>query len=74
MKKLYHSVLNNILDEVTVQVKTKGELRFVELLNLKLYYLNEKSFLTEAFPTLDKYKEYWIWMDWNASWNQKSLR
>ena len=48
MKHLYYSVLNNIIDEVIVHVeqrfKTMGEFRFVELLNLELFYANKKIF------------------------------
>ena len=58
MTSLDYSVLNNILDELIVhfeqRFKTMGEFRFVELLNLKLFYDYEKIFLMEAFLTLDE--------------------
>ena len=63
-KNLYHSILNNILDEVILYIeqrfKTMGDLRVVELLNLKLFHTYKKKFQWKPFQFWMYIKTYWI--------------
>ena len=59
-KKLYCLVLKNTLEVVIVhneqRFKIIGEIRFVELLNPKIFHAYKKHFLMKIVSTLDVYK------------------
>ena len=70
MKNLYHSFLNNILDEVIVHVeqvfKTMGKFRFAELLNLQLFHAYKKNiffFQWKHFQLWIHIKTYIWWIE-----------